>query len=270
MVHAAEIDVSQLRSAIQKEYTDVAACLMQGFHFHTGRFLADRLGYPADRVAALPDSAVESFAGVGNPFSWGEPAPGETVVDLGSGAGFDVLQAAQMVGTDGRVIGVDMTPAMLEKSTRNAALLGLNNVEFRRGYLEELPVPDESVDVVISNGVLNLCPDKAAVLAEAFRVLKPGGRLQLSDIVVGREVPADAKADVALWTGCIAGALSERELRGILTEAGFDEIAFAAKRYDVFSDAPSASSAAEFETQGVDILGRKPLSSAHPDRRSST
>lgn len=252
------IDVLQLRSAIQEEYTDVASCPGKGFHFHTGRPLADRLGYPADRVAALPDSAVESFAGVGNPFAWGEPQPGSTVLDLGSGAGFDVLQAAMMVGPTGRVIGVDMTPAMLEKSRRNAADLGLGTVEFRQGYLEALPVDDNSIDLVISNGVLNLCPDKAAVLSEAFRVLKPGGRLQLSDIVVAVEVPGDAKLDVSLWTGCIAGALSERETITTLTDVGFVGISFAPKRYDVFSDAPSASSAAEFGTQGVDILAIKP------------
>jgi arsenite methyltransferase len=195
------LDVELLRSAIQDEYAEVAACPMKGFHFHTGRFLADRLGYPAERVKALPDSVVESFAGVGNPFVWGEPAPGETVLDLGSGAGFDALQAAAMVGPTGRVIGVDMTPAMLEKARHNAALLGMENAEFREGFLESLPVADESVDAVISNGVVNLCPDKAAALAEAYRVLKPGGRLQLSDIVVRSAVPEDAKADISLWTG---------------------------------------------------------------------
>lgn len=252
------IDVSQLRSAIQGEYTEVATVPTKGFHFHTGRFLADRLGYSPDRVSALPDSVVESFAGVGNPFVWGDPKPGETVLDLGSGAGFDLLQAAQMVGPTGSAIGVDMTPAMLKKAQRNAASLGVDNAEFREGFLEEMPVADASVDVVISNGVLNLVPDKPAVLAQAMRVLKPGGRLQISDIVVSREVPEDAKADVTLWTGCIAGALSEEELHGMLTDAGFAEISFAPKRYDVFSDAPSASSAAEFGTQGVDIYAIKP------------
>ncbi|MEA2583186.1 MAG: arsenite methyltransferase [Thermomicrobiales bacterium] len=195
------LDVDVLREAIREEYAEVAACPLKGFHFHTGRFLAARLGYPADRIDALPDPVVESFAGVGNPFAWGEPAPGETVLDLGCGAGFDALQAAQMVGPTGRVIGVDMTPAMLDKARANAEVLGLTNAEFREGYLEALPVADDSVDLVISNGVVNLCPDKAAVLAEAYRVLKPGGRLQLSDIVVASAVPEDAKADISLWTG---------------------------------------------------------------------
>jgi SAM-dependent methyltransferase len=195
------LDIDVLRTAIQEEYAEVAACPLKGFHFHTGRFLADRLGYPSQRVDALPDPVVESFAGVGNPFTWGDLEPGETVVDLGCGAGFDTFLAAQMVDSAGRVIGVDMTTAMLNKARRNAELLGLDNVDIREGYLEELPVADSTADVVISNGVINLCPDKAAVLAEAFRVLKPGGRLQIADIMVAKAVPEDAKQDIALWTG---------------------------------------------------------------------
>jgi SAM-dependent methyltransferase len=194
-------DVLTLRSAILDEYSDVATSPQKGFHFLTGRVLTERLSYPADRVAALPDAVVESFAGVGNPFSWGELRPGETVLDMGSGAGFDVLLAADMVGPAGSVIGVDMTPAMVEKARRNARLLQSQNVEFRIGYLEALPVEDSSVDVVISNGVVNLSPHKETVLAEAFRVLKPGARMQISDIVVTHAVPDEAKADIALWTG---------------------------------------------------------------------
>lgn len=194
-------DVTRLRSAIQEEYAEVAACPTKGFHFHTGRFLADRLGYPSEQVEALPRSAIESFAGVGNPFAWGEPAPGETVLDLGSGAGFDALLAATMVGPTGHVMGIDMTPDMVNKSRRNAAALGLDHAAFCEGYLESLPVADDTVDVVISNGVVNLCPDKAAVLAEAYRVLKPDGRMQLSDIVVSRDVGDDVRADIDLWTG---------------------------------------------------------------------
>lgn len=194
-------DVDQLRSAIKDEYAEVAACPSKGFHFHTGRILADRLGYPKAQVDALPDPVVESFAGVGNPFSWGEPQPGATVVDQGSGAGFDALLAARYVGPHGHVTGVDMTPAMVSKAQRNAATLGLDNVTFREGMLEALPVADGSADYVISNGVVNLCPDKSAVLAETARVLKPGGRYHLSDIVVARDVGDDARADIGLWTG---------------------------------------------------------------------
>lgn len=201
MTQHTTFDVTHLRSAIQDEYAEVAACPTKGFHFHTGRFLADRLAYPAEQVEALPDSAVESFAGVGNPFTWGEAAPGEIVLDLGSGAGFDALLAAAMVGPTGHVMGIDMTPSMVEKSSRNAASLGLDNAAFCVGYLESLPVADDSIDVVISNGVVNLCPDKAAVLAEAHRALKPGGRMQMSDIVVSRDVGDDVRADIDLWTG---------------------------------------------------------------------
>jgi arsenite methyltransferase len=195
------IDVTQLRSAIQIEYADVAAFPEKGFHFHTGRLLADRLGYPAEKIAALPDDAVESFAGVGNPFSWGDLHTGEAVVDLGSGAGLDALLAAQMVGPAGAVVGIDMTPEMLDKSRWNAALLNVSNVKFRECFLEALPLVDGCADVVISNGVINLCPDKAKVLAEAFRVLRPGGRMQISDIVVSKPVDDEGKADIALWTG---------------------------------------------------------------------
>jgi SAM-dependent methyltransferase len=195
------LDLDHLREAIQVEYTDVAACPLKGFHFHVGRPLAARLGYPAEWVDPLPEPVVESFAGVGNPFAWGAVRPGETVIDLGSGAGFDSVLSAQMVGPEGRVIGVDMTPAMIEKARANAARLGLSHLEFREGYLEALPVPDAMADVVISNGVINLCPDKAVVLREACRALKPGGRMQIADIVVARAVPEDAKADISLWTG---------------------------------------------------------------------
>ena len=201
MVTELSLDTDLLRAAIQEEYAEVASCPLKGFHFHTGRYLADRLGYPAGRVMSLPDAAVESFAGVGNPFTWGDPRSGATVIDLGSGAGFDALLAGQMVGPEGHVIGVDMTPAMLEKARGNAVLLGLGNVEFREGFLESLPVETGSLDLVISNGVINLCPDKETVLGEAFRVLKPGGRLQISDIIVSIPVPGDAKEDIALWTG---------------------------------------------------------------------
>jgi SAM-dependent methyltransferase len=195
------LDVGTLREAIQHEYDEVASCPTKGFHFHVGRYLASRLGYPATQVDPLPDSAVESFAGVGNPFAFGELELGAVVVDLGSGAGFDAVLAAQQVGPAGRVIGVDMTPAMLEKARTNAALLGLAQVEFREGYIEQLPVEDASVDVIISNGVINLAPDKEAVFGEAFRVLKPGGRMQFADIIVGREVPESARNNIDLWTG---------------------------------------------------------------------
>jgi ubiquinone/menaquinone biosynthesis C-methylase UbiE len=159
------------------------------------------LGYPDEWVEVLPEGAVASFAGTGNPFSLGEIRSGERVVDVGSGAGFDSLIAARLVGPTGHVVGVDMTPAMVAKAQRNAAEMGLGNVEFREGLAEALPVPDGWADVVISNGALNLVPDKEAALVEMARVLRPGGRLQIGDILIQKAVPESAKRKVDLWTG---------------------------------------------------------------------
>ncbi len=200
-VIAAKVDREQLRRQISEKYTDVALEPEKGFHFHTGRPLAMMLGYDAADVDRLPAGTVESFAGTGNPFSMGRLARGETVVDIGCGAGFDTLQAALQVGPGGRVIAVDMTEAMREKTRAGAATLGLTHVEVRHGYMEELPVADASVDVVISNGVINLTPDKVGAMREVYRVLKPGGRFQIGDIIVHKEVPQDAKDDIDLWSG---------------------------------------------------------------------
>jgi arsenite methyltransferase len=201
MKQTQRLDLTALRNAIQHEYGDVAVTPTKGFHFHVGRELMRRLDYPADRIGSLPDSVVESFAGVGNPFAFGSLKPRETVLDLGSGAGLDAILAAQDVGPEGRVIGIDMTPSMLDKARENAEMLGLGQLEFREGVIESLPVADESVDVIISNGVINLTPEKDTVLGEAFRVLKPGGRLQIADIIVERDVPEEARNDIDLWTG---------------------------------------------------------------------
>jgi arsenite methyltransferase len=152
-------------------------------------------------VAATPEPVIASFAGVGNPFRLGPLPAGATVLDIGSGAGFDAQQAARQVGPQGRVIGVDMTPAMLAKARAGAATAGLAQLEFREGRAEQLPLPDGAVDVVISNGVINLCPDKDAVYREVFRVLRPGGWLQIADVMVQRPVPEEAQADIDLWTG---------------------------------------------------------------------
>jgi SAM-dependent methyltransferase len=195
------LDVDVLRDAIQEEYAEVAADPEKGFHFHTGRPLARMLEYADEWLDGIPESSIESFAGTGNPFSLGEIHPGERVVDVGCGAGIDSLIAAKKVGPEGRVIGVDMTPAMLEKARRASDETGLTNVEFREGYAEALPVADGWADAVISNGVLNLMPDKAAALEEMSRVLKPGGRLQIGDILVQKAVPESAKRTIDLWTG---------------------------------------------------------------------
>jgi arsenite methyltransferase len=195
------VDTDVLRDQVREKYRAVAVAPDATYHFHTGRTLAARLGYDTAIVDTLPDRAVESFAGVGNPFSLRTIEPGERVVDVGSGAGFDSFVAAHHAGTDGAVIGVDMTPEMLAKATDTADWLELTHVAFRHGFAEDLPVEDGWADAVISNGVINLCADKRAVFDEIHRVLRPGGVLQFADIANGRAVPIEAMRDVDLWTG---------------------------------------------------------------------
>src|SRR5258708_2114080 len=195
------VDPVALPRQLRGKYREVAVAPGASFHFHTGRGLASRLGSEAGGVGALPDRAVESFAGVGNPFLLRRLAPGEKVVDVGSGAGFDSFIAAGQVGPGGEVVGIDMTAEMLSKSRQTAEALGLANVEFWEGLAEALPVEDGWADVVISNGVVNLCADKQAVFDEILRVLRPGGRLQFADIANGRPVPVEALRDIDLWTG---------------------------------------------------------------------
>jgi SAM-dependent methyltransferase len=194
------VDVDVLRDEIQKTYTEVSTEPDREFIFPTGRAWAKDLGYPPE-LARVPEETVRSFAGVANPFSLGRVERGQVVLDLGCGAGTDLLVAAQMVGPEGRVIGVDMTPAMLERARQSAAAMGLANVVLHESLIESLPLPDESVDVVISNGVIDLVPDKDAVFSELDRVLQPGGRLQLADVVIHTEVSEDGRKRIDLWTG---------------------------------------------------------------------
>ena len=196
-----DLDIGALRDAVQKEYAEVAKHPDKGFHFHTGRPLAKILGYLDEWLDRIPESAIESLAGTGNPFSMGEVGPGERVVDIGCGAGMDSFLAASFVGPGGGVIGVEMTQEMLEKARAAAGEEGIPQLELKEGFAEELPVPDGWADVVISNGVVNLCPDKSRVFAEMSRVLKPGGRIQIADILVQKAVPEEAKLEIDLWTG---------------------------------------------------------------------
>ena len=195
------LNLDALRAAIQEEYALVATEPERGFHFHTGRTLARLLDYRDAWLDGIPEPTIASFAGTGNPFSLGPLHAGDHVVDVGSGAGIDSLIASRMVTPGGRVVGVDMTPAMLARSRASAAEMGATNVEFRHGFAESLPVPDEWADVVISNGVMNLFPDKLAGLREMARVLKPGGRLQIGDILVQKAVGEGAKRNIDLWKG---------------------------------------------------------------------
>jgi len=200
-VGVVDVELETLREAVRAEYDVVASDPDQGFHFHTGRKLTSIVGYRDEWLEGVPESSIEAFAGTGNPFALGELANGERVVDIGSGGGIDSLIAAGMVGAEGAVVGVDMTVSMLERARGAASDAGISNVEFREAFMEELPVEDGWADVVISNGVLNLTPDKPATLGEISRVLRPGGRLQIADILVTRAVSAEAKQRIDLWTG---------------------------------------------------------------------
>jgi arsenite methyltransferase len=195
-----EIDVDLLKSEIKKTYASVSDEPEREFIFPTGRAWAEDLGYPPE-LANVPDGAVESFAGVANPWTMGRLTEGERVLDLGSGAGTDSLVAAQMVGPEGSVTGIDMTPEMLAKARGAAAVLGVGNVEFVEGEAEHLPFPDASFDVVVSNGVIDLIPDKDAVFAELYRVLAPGGRMQIADVTIQNPVSAEGRRNIDLWTG---------------------------------------------------------------------
>ena len=194
------VDADALRDQVQLKYRDVATNPEKEFHFHTGRALSRRLKYDEAITSQIPDHAVASFAGVANPFSLRDLQLGEKVVDIGCGAGFDCFVASGLVGDEGEVVGVDMTDEMLSKSRALADELGLNNIEFRDGLLEELPVEDAWADVAISNGVINLCSDKKKAMAEIYRILKPGGYLQFADIANSKPVPQAAVENIDLWT----------------------------------------------------------------------
>jgi SAM-dependent methyltransferase len=197
----APIDVNVLRDEIEKTYAEVSTAPGKDFIFPTGRGWAEDLGYPEPELGDVPDASVESFAGVANHWLLGRVGPGETVLDLGCGAGTDLLIAAQMVGSKGRAIGIDMTASMLDRARASADEMGLGNVELHEGLIERLPMADGSVDVVISNGVIDLVPDKDAVFGEIDRVLRPGGRLQIADVIIHKEVSEDARKNIDLWTG---------------------------------------------------------------------
>jgi arsenite methyltransferase len=251
------VDPNALRAEIRVKYAEVAINPDGAFHFHTGRSLATRLGYPTSIVASLPDSAIASFAGVDNPFKAGHIPVGARVLDLGSGGGFDCFVAAELAGPTGQVVGVDMTPEMLDRSQREASRLGLSNVEFRAGTLEQLPVDDDWADVVISNGVLNLVADKVLVLREAFRALRPGGVIQFADIAVGKSVSAAARCDIELWTDCIAGGLSLEGWTDALTAAGFGSIAVGSPT-DTFAGAAGETRARKYQVFGHTFRAVKP------------
>lgn len=253
--------VSQLRAAIQEAYSEVALQPSCTFHFLSGRPLAERLGYGDELLLGIPEGAIDSFAGVGNPFATAALPAGAKVLDVGSGAGMDALIAARMVGPTGSVVGVDLTDAMVLRARQNAALVGATNTSFVEGVAEELPLPDGSVDVVISNGVINLCPDKPAVFRELYRVLRPGGRLQIADVLLEIPVSPHAKDLVHLWTDCVAGGVPVRDYLSMLNEAGF-YTAKAVRSYDTFAGAEVEQRAHRYGARGHDVLAVKPTTIA--------
>ena len=221
MTQVRRLDTDELTSRVQAMYTQVADEPDQDFHFETGRALALRLGYPVAQLDAIPAGALESFAGVGYFLDLAAIGAGDTVLDLGSGSGTDTFLAAAQTGTTGRVIGVDMTPAQLDKARRLASQAGFGHVEFRDGRIEQPPIEEGSVDCVISNGVVNLAPDKDLVFQAAAAALRPGGRLALADIVTATQLPEGVTCDAALWAACIGGAAQRDHYLAMIEAAGF-------------------------------------------------
>jgi SAM-dependent methyltransferase len=245
--------------AVMRMYTDVATKPEHVFHFPTGRRACEFVGYPSGQLDALPESAVESFAGVGYPIAAAVIRQGDTVLDLGAGSGTDTLVASRLVGPTGRVIGLDMTEAMRQKLRQNVALAGAANVEVLAGNAETIPLPDSSVDVVTTNGVLNLVPDKVRAIREIARVLRPGGRLQLADIVVETLPSAACRSHPELWAECVVGATKADSYFTAFTEAGLVDME-ELNRLDYFAGSSSAETrkvAGSFGAHSIVLRGRK-------------
>ncbi len=254
-------DATRLRALVQQTY-DRVACEPDGqFHFHRGSsYAVEYLGYDPEELLQLPHSSTSRFAGVGNPIAIGSFRPGDVVLDHACGAGMDLLLAARRIGAAGRAIGVDMTPRMRDAAIQAAREAGLPaTVEIRAGFFEELPVASGIVDVVISNGVLNLSPDKSQVFAEIFRVLRPGGRLHLADVVVQRELKLDARRQPELWAACIGGALPEPELDELARATGFVDGGIVARYRPFANTSAEAKLSKDLDVQGVGFVARKPV-----------
>ena len=253
----ATVNAGELETKVKQMYTDVAREPHGAFHFELGETVALRVGYDGGRLAEVPAAAVESFAGVGHYFDLAALQEGETVVDLGSGSGMDVFYAAALVGPTGRVVGVDFTPDQLAKARALASEHGVAHVEFLESRIERLPLPDASVDCVISNGVINLCPDKAAVFAEAARVLRPGGRLAIADIVTESQLTDAIVCNADLWASCIGGASQEDSYRAAIELAGFSVEQVRSNAYEFISD-QARNASKKYGVKSVSVLARKP------------
>ena len=261
MVAIVKFDREHILEAVRLMYTEVATEPDKGFHFPTGRPACEFVGYPDEQLDAISARAVESFAGVGYPFAVNAVHKGDHVLDIGSGSGTDVLIAARLAGPEGKVYGLDMTQAMRNKLRKNVDEMGVSNVTLIAGNAEEIPLPDAAVDVVTSNGVLNLVPDKERAFSEIYRVLRPGGRVQIADIVVGKPVSEQCRQDPELWAECIVGALLEEEYLDMFQQLGFEDVNLL-NRLDYFSKSSSEKTrrvASSFSAHTVVIKGIKPL-----------
>ncbi len=251
------IDLTELRTFISDMYSDVAKFPRGGFHFPTGRPIMEKLGYPTAILDQVPKGALESFAGVGYHFELAPLKAGENVVDIGSGAGADACIAGLHVGETGSVLGVDMTTPMLEKAKRNAREAGLGHVRFELGHAEELPVEAGSVDCIISNGVINLTPDKRSVFAGIVEALKPGGRLMFSDIVTGVQLPPSVRDNCELWAECIGGAVQRADYVSLIEEAGLSVETVRDNDSYAFTQESTLNAAKKFRVSSVSILAYK-------------
>lgn len=256
-ITAPEMDRGRLRQAVEDAFTEVALHPSRKFHFFSGPRLAQRLGYLDTSTKPLPATAFASFCGVGNPFRMGSLRRGEVVLDIGCGSGVDALLAARQVGSEGQVIGIDMTSAMVERAQQNVLTAGASNVRIEWGYAESLPVQDNSIDCVISNGVFTLTPNKRDTFMEIARVLKPGGRLQICDVLIESPIPKAARAQVRLWTCCVAGGTLAPEYKALLDELGFESVEIV-ERFDVFDGTRIENNARRFQAYGANVRAIRP------------
>jgi arsenite methyltransferase len=254
---AKTLDTQDLEQRVKQMYQEVALEPEREFHFETGRALAERLGYPPEDLDRIPAAAIDSFAGVGQFLDLADIAAGETVLDLGSGSGMDSFLASLAAGSDGRVIGVDMTDEQLAKATRLAAEAGVDNAEFRQGYIEEPPVEAGSVDCVISNGVINLSADKAAVFAAVAKALRPGGRLALADIVSTQQLPEGVTCDASLWAACIGGAMQRDGYRAAIEGAGLEIVEWRQNEQYRFVSERADNAVRKYGVTSISLLARR-------------
>ena len=252
------VDTDSLESQVKEMYRKVATEPHAEYHFEMGRGLTERLGYPIEDLDGIPQQAIDSFAGVGYYFHLAELRQGETVVDLGSGSGTDAFIAALKVGETGHVIGLDMTDAQLDKASRLRDEAGFNQVEYRKSYIEKAPVDSETVDAVISNGLINLSPDKKSVFSEIARILKPGGRLAIADIVTESQLPESVSCNADLWAACIGGAMQQDDYRGAIEAAGLEVVSVETNHAYGFISDNAMGATEKWGVKSVSLLARKP------------